>query len=67
MRARLALAFALAGCGFLALLGACSREPDFDARYAEASRKVEERAHALDREMASEAATPPPGEGPAKR
>lgn len=51
---------ALAGCGALCLLGACSREADFDERYAEANRKIEERAHALDRELASEAARPAP-------
>ena len=33
----------------------CSREPDFDQRYAETQRRLEARAKAIDRELAGKA------------
>ena len=59
--------FVLAVGSALVLLGACRREPDFDERYAEANRRIEERAQALDRDMASGAASPAPSSAPPRR
>lgn len=36
------------------LLAACGKEPDFDQRYAEAERRIEARAAAMERDLAAQ-------------
>jgi hypothetical protein len=48
----------------LALLGACSREPDFDEQFEAASKQIGTKARKIDREMEQRAQEAPKVERP---
>lgn len=50
--------FACALLGAAVMLGACSREPDFDERYEQASRTIVDRAKAIDAQITATGAPP---------